>query len=94
MQEVEDSDDWLNIDAQDFENVLEKTMGAGNQSHAMNVDMAEGRETLEDRTAKEQATRLQKLAEKVEEFVEGEGDLDGARFEEYANGLFRTESIR
>jgi len=37
---------------------------------------------LEDRIAAEQASKLQNLAAKVEEFVEGEGDLEGATFEE------------
>jgi hypothetical protein len=32
--------------------------------------------------ATEQAARLKTLAGKVESFVEGEGDLEGARFEE------------
>lgn len=36
----------------------------------------------EDIIAKEQASRLKSLADKVEEFIEGEGDLEGARFAE------------
>lgn len=45
---------------------------------AMEIDS----QTAEDRTTLEQADRLKELATKVEDFVEGEGDLDGARFEE------------
>lgn len=36
----------------------------------------------EDRLASAQAAKLQELATKVEQFVEGEGDIEGARFEE------------
>lgn len=85
-QEKEDSDDWLNVDAQDFDDMLEKTMGTSRNtksgpSEAMNVDNPEG-ETEEDHAAKAQADRLQELAQKVESFVEGEGDVEGAKFEE------------
>lgn len=87
MQE-EDNDDWLNIEAQEFEDMLEKTMGASKfrtpkDPNAMDVDKADGQEeTSEDHVASTQASRLQALAAKVENFVEGEGDLEGARFEE------------
>ncbi|KAJ7042600.1 SGT1 protein-domain-containing protein [Mycena alexandri] len=77
----EDSDQWLNVDAKDFENMLETTMGTSRQQDAMEVDPNE-EQSAEDRLASEQASRLQNLASKVEEFVEGEGDLDGARFED------------
>jgi hypothetical protein len=39
-------------------------------------------EDAEDRYTQQQAARLQELAKKVEGFVEGQGDLEGARFEE------------
>ncbi|KAJ7462740.1 SGT1 protein-domain-containing protein [Mycena galericulata] len=77
----EDSDQWLNVDAKDFENMLETTMGSSKQPHTMEVDPADD-ETAEDRLASDQASRLQNLATKVEEFVEGEGYLEGARFED------------
>lgn len=51
-------------------------------SEAMDVDKLETGKTMEDRLAKEQASRLQDLAQKVENFVEGEGDIEGATFEE------------
>ncbi|CDO70264.1 hypothetical protein BN946_scf184942.g64 [Trametes cinnabarina] len=77
----EDPDDWLNVDAADFDAMLEKTMGADKgkekASDAMDVDASED---SEERVAKAQAARLKDLAKKVEEFVEGEGDLEGARF--------------
>lgn len=75
--EQEESEDWLNLDAQDFETMLQGTMGPTKpDASAMEVDSAE------DRVAEEQASKLQDLAKKVEEFVEGEGDLEGARFAE------------
>lgn len=65
--------------------MLEKTMGTSKSkthSEAMDVDKLETGKTMEDRLAKEQASRLQDLAQKVENFVEGEGDIEGATFEE------------
>ena len=84
-QQEEDPDDWLNVDATDFDAMLEKTLrsdkGKGKEraSDAMDVD---AQEDEEDRIAKIQADRLRDLARKVEDFVEGEGDIEGARFAE------------
>ena len=39
-------------------------------------------EAEEHNAANEQAARLKKLAEKVDAFVEGKGDLSGAMFDE------------
>ncbi len=79
----EDPDDWLHIEAAGFDEMLEKTMGVSKDNEAasdpMNVDP---QETDEDRVARAQAERLRDLAKKVEQFVEGEGDLEGARFAE------------
>ena len=47
---------------------------------AMEVDQPIN--STEDDVAAKQASRLQDLASKVEKFVEGEGDVEGARFEE------------
>jgi hypothetical protein len=87
--ENEDSDEWLNIDAENLESLLENTMGSRKgatqkdpDSGAMDIAQDYEQETAEDRIANEQAAKLRKLAEKVEEFVEGEGDLEGARFKE------------
>ncbi|KAF8845344.1 SGT1-domain-containing protein [Paxillus ammoniavirescens] len=83
--QAEDSDEWMNIDAADFENVLKSTMhgpGSNMEAQAMDVDPAGGGE--EDRLAQEQTEKLRGLAAKVERFVEGEGDVEGARFEDEA----------
>ena len=80
----EDNDDWLNIDAQEFDQSLEATLATGNRrnSNAMDVDSPSQTEFLENKLASEQAKRLKDLATKVENFVEGEGDLEGVKFEE------------
>jgi hypothetical protein len=78
----EDDETWLNIDAEEFENKLESTLGQGDKSvpdRKMDVDSLDA---SEDRVASEQAARLKDLASKVEEFVEGEGDIEGVLFEE------------
>lgn len=79
----EDDENWLNIDAEEFENKMERALGQGDklaQGSEMDVDRPDVSE--EDRVASEQATRLKDLASKVEQFVEGEGDIEGALFEE------------
>ncbi|KAF7978922.1 hypothetical protein HWV62_44458 [Athelia sp. TMB] len=84
-EEPEDSEDWLNIDAQDFDDMLERTMGAAAKHHeaeAMNIDSANSPVTEGDRIASEQAARLQNLAQQVENFVDREGDIEGAKFED------------
>lgn len=82
--ESEDSDDWLNVDAQEFEEMLETTYNKSkaklsSDSNAMDVD---GQESAEDRLASQQAKQLKDLASKVEDFIEGEGDVEGALFNE------------
>lgn len=82
----EDNDDWLTIDGQEFDKSLETSFagatGNAKGSDAMDVDPLNKTESLEDRLASEQAKKLKELATKVENFVEGEGDMEGARFEE------------
>ncbi|KIL70987.1 hypothetical protein M378DRAFT_66554 [Amanita muscaria Koide BX008] len=81
----EDNDDWLNVDAQDFDELLEKTMGvskAEQRKPSDEMDMDENKDDAEERLASAQATKLKELATKVEKFVEGEGDMEGARFED------------
>ncbi|CAL1696402.1 unnamed protein product [Somion occarium] len=82
----EDPDDWLNLDVNDFDAMLEETTGQVSradikpESNPMEVDNKD--ENEEDRVAKKQAEKLQKMAKKVEEFLEGEGDIEGARFQD------------
>ena len=71
---AEDSDEWLNVDAQDIDDMLSGAMSGGPSSSS-------GR-TGEDQVTIEQAARLKSLSQKVEEFIEGEGDIEGVRFAE------------
>lgn len=80
----EDNDEWLTIDAQDFDDLLQKS-SKSQKSDVMDVDKSG--ETPEDKMASDQASRLKDLASKVEEFVEGEGDMEGAKFEEFVAAL-------
>ncbi|KAG2156499.1 SGT1-domain-containing protein [Suillus bovinus] len=79
--ETEDSDDWMNVDAANFDDMLERTRSQP-QSQEMDVDST--CDEVQERIAKEQANKLQDLATKVQKFVEGEGDVEGARFEDEA----------
>jgi len=105
LKEREDDTDWLNVDARDFDAVLEQKMGLPKSANGvvtgaetkneMDVDQdgeAEEEEDggmtskeikdAEDMLAREQAARLQDLAKKVEKFLGGKGDVEGAKFEE------------
>ncbi|KAI9572712.1 SGT1 protein-domain-containing protein [Boletus coccyginus] len=84
LVQTEDSDEWMNVDANDIDEVLERAMRAGDstaETHSMNTD-GEGGE--DDRVTKEQTDKLRDLAAKVEQFVEGKGDVEGARFKDEA----------
>ncbi|PCH33386.1 SGT1-domain-containing protein [Wolfiporia cocos MD-104 SS10] len=99
-EQDEDPDDWLNVNAEDFETMLEQNFGRksqtpGGSANAMDIDHEKpSTESEEDRVAKEQASRLQDLAKKVESFVEGEGDIEGARFsdEEFSDEEFSDDN--
>lgn len=82
--EDEYADDWLKIDAESFDHMLEKTIGTskGTGDDAVDFNEEDNGETLEDRATQNNAKKLQELAGKVEKFVQGEGDLEGALFEE------------
>ncbi|KAG6381423.1 SGT1 protein-domain-containing protein [Boletus reticuloceps] len=78
LAQAEDSDEWMNVDANDFDAM--RASGSVMETHAMETDG--GDVDVEDRVAKEQANKLRDLAAKVEQFVEGKGDVEGARFED------------
>ncbi|KAJ3822271.1 SGT1 protein-domain-containing protein [Lentinula raphanica] len=87
----EDSDDWLNIDAENFEDMLQQPHGTSdnsNLSHPMDVDPKATEGSTSPRT-----TQLRNLASKVEEFIQGEGDVEGARFvdEEFSDEELNDE---
>ena len=73
----EEPDDWLDINAENLDVLLQKTSSRQSTGvDTMKVDQKE------DQLAQEQASKLKSLAQKVEKFVEGEGDLEGALLEE------------
>lgn len=69
----------MNVDAANFDDMLERTRSQP-QSQGMNVDST--RIDVEEMVTEEQTNKLQDFAAKVQKFVEGEGDVEGARFEE------------
>ncbi|KAI6153350.1 SGT1 protein-domain-containing protein [Pisolithus tinctorius] len=76
----EDSDEWMNVDASSLDAMLTQSVNDGEPDI---VDIgSDGQEN--SRSIQEQSGRLRDLASKVEQFVEGEGDLEGARFEDEA----------
>ncbi|KAG6829290.1 hypothetical protein H0H92_005044 [Tricholoma furcatifolium] len=83
----EDPDDWLNVDSESFEAMLEQSMGGKSKSTVQADDMdvdnfKNGGTTEDDLLASAQAAKLKDLAQKVENFVEGEGDIEGAMFDD------------
>ncbi len=80
--EGEDPDDWLEITQRDLEKSLNAYMSTEPHNRAYATQDTSMGEAEEDVAATEQAARLKRLAEKVDSFVEGKGDLSGAMFEE------------
>lgn len=80
--ESEDDDDWLNVDAESFDQLLSNATKGNRHSSAPDSMDIDPKEDLEDRVASQQAHKLKELAERVEQFVEAQGDLEGAKFEE------------
>ena len=79
----EDSDDWLNINAETLDMNLAEAMQRGPLPEGQNNDkMQVDEEDEENRMTQVQADKLKDLASKVENFVEGKGSLEGAIFEE------------
>lgn len=76
----EDSEGWLDIDAADFDSMLEDSFGPSSRPSDMDVDSNGASD--EERATEQQTAKLQEMAKKVEEFVEGKGDVEGAMFEE------------
>ena len=80
--EGEDPEDWLEITQRDLEKSLNAYMSTEPHNRAYATQDISMGEAEEDGAATEQAARLKKLAEKVDAFVEGKGDLSGAMFDE------------
>ncbi|SRR5258708_27581742 len=84
-QDVEDDDDWLTVSTEKFDSVLQEKMGLNNApstNRKMDIDQSPDSENGEDDITKAQVAKLRDLANKVDAFVTGEGDVEGAMFEE------------
>jgi hypothetical protein len=84
-QDVEDSDDWLTVRAENFDSVLQEKMRLNDvpsTSREMDVDHSPDSENGEDGMTKAQVAKLRDLASKVDTFIASEGDVEGATFEE------------
>ncbi|KAI6031978.1 SGT1 protein-domain-containing protein [Pisolithus microcarpus] len=77
----EDSDEWLNVDNSSFDAMLTQSVTNGEPGR-YDID-SNGQEG--NRLAQQESERLHDLASKVEQFVQGQGDLEGARFEDEAS---------
>lgn len=80
----EDADSWLYIDESRLEEMLQgkpDRVASGNEAASENPSSISVEER-EEKMAQEQAQRLQGMAEKFSSFLEGEGDLEGAMFED------------
>ena len=79
--EGEDSDNWLHVEPME----LERSLNRYGRTDGQEMDVGDTKKedgTTEDQLASEQARRLKTLADKMEGFVEGEGVMEGAVFEE------------
>jgi hypothetical protein len=84
-QDIEDDDDWLTVSAEDFDSVWQEKMrpnDAPSTNREMDVDHSPHSENGEDGMTKAQVAKLRELASKVDAFVTGDGDVEGALFEE------------
>lgn len=83
--DIEDDDDWLTVSAENFDSVLQEKMGlndASSTSREMDIDHSPQSENGEDSITKIQVAKLRDLASKVDAFVTGDGNVEGAMFEE------------
>jgi hypothetical protein len=78
--EGEDPDDWLNVDPMDLDHTLKQYHQQKESPTHGSVDDVVDED--EDMAAHEQAGRLKELAKRMEGFVEGEGAMEGALFDE------------
>ena len=93
---VEEPDGWLSVNAEDFDAKLAQVMQAqprkgGGDGNTIDVD----NDDVADTVAQVQAKKLKGLARKIEDFVEGEGTLDGAVLDEWVQDYasVHTEQI-
>lgn len=81
-QDLDDPDDWLTVNAEDLDRVLQNNMSRNAPRTNRKMDVDPHSETEEHDTTHAQVAKLRDLAKKVDAFVTGEGDVEGAMFEE------------
>jgi len=84
-QDVEDDDNWLTVSTENFDSILQEKMrpnDAPSTSRDIDVDHSPDSVNGEDGITKAKVAKLRDLASKVDAFVTGEGDVEGAMFEE------------
>ncbi|KAN0125412.1 SGT1 domain containing protein [Lactarius tabidus] len=81
-QDLEDPDDWLTVNAEDLDRALQASMSqhTPHKSHEMGVDPDPENEERDPTHA--QVAKLSDLAKKVDAFVAGKGDVEGAMFDD------------
>lgn len=67
----EDSDSWLEVSPDELDGMMQRASGAGGSGSGDKVELGD-----------EHGQALGDLAKQVEEFVGGQGDIEGARFVE------------
>jgi hypothetical protein len=77
-QDPEDPDDWLTVNAEDLDRTLQESMN----HHAPRKNLDMDSEDEERDATHAQVAKLKDLANKVDEFVAGKGDIEGAMFDE------------
>ena len=77
--DTEDSDSWLEVSPDDLDAILLKASGTENQPDTSPKNAAAEAASADGMEAEHP---LKELAQKVQAFVGGQGDLQGARFEE------------
>lgn len=82
----DDSEEWLEVSPDELDGLLSKAEEKQKSGLKMEGASVKSLETdgmdVEEVEANQQASNLSELAKKVGRFVEAQGDLDGARFEE------------
>jgi len=77
----EDDDRWMNVSEQDVDTILEQRAGApakAREAEDSRMDVDDD----DDGKVQQTADRLRNLAQKVESFVGGRGDIEGALFDD------------
>lgn len=83
-KDVEDSEAWLEVSPDELDGMMMRASGQDKASAKKSSAESgkDGEKVEKAEPTEEHGRALQDLAKKVQAFVGGEGDLQGARFEE------------